>query len=99
MTTLPKPQEKWMHWKGSVCTIVSTGKAIRSANELDPVFVVGGIKAVIAAGQINEGDPIVVYLHEETESLWARSLQNFMEILGDTDQIDGTMFSRFERQS
>lgn len=88
----PEPQtgQIWRHYKGAEVSIMFLDSC-QAKIAKDRLF-----ERAIAACSIPAGAEVVFY--ECFGKAWVRSLENFLQILGDThDPVGGTMFYRFER--
>jgi hypothetical protein len=93
--SIPEPGQQYRHWKGKVVRVDCLDFMKRGVNEGRTIYF-GKRSKAIADHTIYDDSDIVIY--ECSGNFWARSLSNFLEILGDVDDpIGGTMFCRFER--
>lgn len=91
----------WQHWKGGEYEIVGIDRAILGIKE-NEIFSIARIEGLpcsaIAVCDISPGSEMVLYAGQSKKAVYARSRDNFTEILGDThDPKAGTMFYRFTR--
>lgn len=86
----PQAGDRYRHWKGGEYTICYV--FISEFDYVEGAEIAATPSAITAASDIYGGNEVVVY-RDRSGRVWARSLSNFLEVLG--DPTEGTMFYRF----
>jgi len=90
----PHPGDIWRHFKGSEYTIHSIDSIIYATPKGRSIRI-GNRRSAIAAHDIPAESSIVIY-RAENNKLWARSIDNFFEVLPPGGNEYSTRWHRFE---